>query len=88
MANIKSAIKRVEIAEARAKRNRSVRSQVKTSARKVLQAAEGGDADQAQDALRSAMSTIDRAAGKGIIHPRTAARRKSRLAKLLNKLEG
>ncbi|HVB10505.1 MAG TPA: 30S ribosomal protein S20 [Bacillota bacterium] len=86
MANIKSAIKRVEIAEARAKRNKAVRSQVKTAARKVVQAVAGGNTSSADEALRGAMSTIDRAASKGILHRRTAARKKSRLAKRINKM--
>jgi small subunit ribosomal protein S20 len=86
MANIKSAIKRAKLAEARARRNKAVRSRVKTAARKVVQAVAAADAASAEAALRNAMSTIDRAASKGVIHPRTAARKKSRLARRLNQL--
>ncbi len=87
MANIKSAIKRAQMAKVRTERNKAVRSQVKTAARRVVQAAARGDGTAGAEALRQAMSTIDRAAGKGIVHRRAAARKKSRLAKRLNKLE-
>jgi small subunit ribosomal protein S20 len=87
MANIKSAIKRARMTKVRTQRNKAVRSQVKSAARKVVQAVSDGDAARGAETLRSAMSTIDRAASKGVLHPRTAARKKSRLAKRLNKLE-
>jgi small subunit ribosomal protein S20 len=86
MANIKSAIKQAQLAKVRTQRNKAVRSQVKTAAREVVQAAASGDGAAGAEALRSAMSTIDRAAAKGILHRRAAARKKSRLAKRINKL--
>jgi small subunit ribosomal protein S20 len=83
MANIKSQIKRNRQNEARRVRNKSVRSSLKTSAKKVQQAARAGD-DGATDLLRQTTRELDRAASKGIVHKRTAARRKSRLARSVN----
>lgn len=79
MANIKSQEKRNRQNETRRQRNKSVKSELKTSVKKVGQAsAEGGQVD---DAYRNAQKTIDKAAQKGVIHPNAAARKKSRLAK-------
>ncbi|MNL39765.1 30S ribosomal protein S20 [compost metagenome] len=82
---IKSGIKRVEIAERNRMRNVAVKSAVKTRFKRVHEAMNNAE-DQARtsELLKVAISTIDRAARKGIIHPNTAARRKSRLVKALN----
>lgn len=82
---IKSGIKRVAIAERNRMRNVAVKSAVKTRFKRVHEAMNNAE-DQARTAelLKAAISTIDRAARKGIIHPNTAARRKSRLVKALN----
>jgi len=87
LANHKSAIKRTRQSEQRRLRNRSVRTRVK-SATKTVQALSGGNesAETTLSVLSNAQSVIDRAANKGVIHKRAAARRKSRLARLVNKM--
>ena len=82
MANTKSAEKRIRSNERRRLRNQSYRSRVKTLIRKAEQRIFGGQ--PSDDAVRDAISTLDKAAGKGIIHKNNAARRKSRLMKKLN----
>ena len=81
MANIKSQIKRNRQNERRHDRNKAVRTRLKTEAKKVREAAASGDAEAAQAQLRSTSRLLDKAASKGMVHPRTAARRKSKLAK-------
>jgi small subunit ribosomal protein S20 len=83
MANIKSQIKRNRQNERRRVRNKSVRSEMKTRMKLAVAAAEAGDPNAAE-AYRAAQKKIDMAATKGVLHPRTAARRKSRLAKRVN----
>ncbi len=80
MANIKSQIKRNRQNERRRLRNRAARSEIRTRMKKAIAAAEAGDAD-ADERLRAAIATIDKAAGKGILHKNTAARKKSRLVR-------
>lgn len=86
MANTKSAQKRIRTNAHKAERNRSYRSRVKTMIRKAEQLIFGGKAaqDDITAAVREAVSTIDKAAVKGIVHKNNAARRKSRLMKKLN----
>ena len=88
MANIKSQIKRNRQNERRHLRNKSVRSELKTRTRHAVEAAEAGDAARAEDLLRIAQKRIDMAAAKGVLHKRTAARRKSRLVKQVRALLG
>lgn len=83
MANIKSQIKRNRQNEVRNARNKAVRSELKTRIKKTLNAAEAGD-ENAAELYREAQKRIDMAASKGILDKKTAARRKSRLAKKLN----
>jgi len=82
----KSAQKRARQAKARALRNRSVKSKIKTLSKKVESAVKDKDPETATTALREAISAIDRAAQKGIIHRNNAARRVSRLTRLVNRL--
>jgi len=84
MANIRSQIKRNRQNESRRRRNLAVRSELKTRAKTALAAAGSGDAEAAAAALRLAQSRLDNAAAKGVVHHRTAARRKSRLARRVN----
>jgi small subunit ribosomal protein S20 len=84
MANIKSQIKRNKQNEVRRERNKAVRSSLKTSQKKVEAAIADGDAQAAQDHAREASKALDKAASKGVVHKRTAARRKSRLARAAN----
>ncbi|MEL7209480.1 MAG: 30S ribosomal protein S20 [Actinomycetota bacterium] len=83
MANIKSQIKRNRQNEKRRLRNKTVRSELRTRAKLAGDAVESG-ADDADEQVRVAMATIDKAASKGVIHKNEAARRKSRLAKKSN----
>ena len=80
MANIKSQIKRNRTNEIRRQRNKAVRTSLKTDAKKVRAAAAAGQ-DDATALLRTAARELDRAVSKGALHKRTAARRKSRLAR-------
>jgi small subunit ribosomal protein S20 len=81
MANIKSQIKRNKQNEKRAERNKAVRTALKTSTKKIRTAVDAGDAEEAQARQRETARSLDKAVAKGIVHKRTAARRKSRLAK-------
>jgi small subunit ribosomal protein S20 len=81
MANIKSQIKRNKQNEKRGERNKTVRTALKTSTKKVRLAVTSGDAEAATTQQREAARALDKAVAKGIVHKRTAARRKSRLAK-------
>lgn len=63
----------------RHERNKAIKSEIKTRIRRALAAAESGDADAADAAVKDAQQRIDRAVSKGVIHANTAARRKSRL---------
>lgn len=88
MANIDSQKKRNRQNEHARLRNKKVRSELKTRARAVTAAVESADAETAQTALRDAQKRIDMAASKGMLHKRTAARRKSRLAKQAGNISG
>ena len=81
MANIKSQIKRNRQNEAAHERNKAVKSSLKTAVRKFREAAEAGDAAQAQELARDASKKLDKAASKGVIHKNQAANRKSAMAK-------
>ncbi|HEX9848495.1 MAG TPA: 30S ribosomal protein S20 [Acidimicrobiia bacterium] len=83
MANIKSQKKRNRQNETRRQRNRSVTSDLKTSIKKVEAAASAGEPTDAL--FRTAQGKIDTAATKGVLHPKTAARKKSRLAASVSK---
>ncbi|MCD8046959.1 MAG: 30S ribosomal protein S20 [Clostridiales bacterium] len=84
MANIKSAKKRILVAQTRTDRNKSIRSAVKTSIKKVEAAVAANDKEAAEAALTAATSSINKAASKGVYHKNNAARKVSRLAKLVN----
>ncbi len=86
MPKIKSAIKRVDVAERNRERNRSWKTAIRTVRTSVVNACKAGDKAAAEAALDKAYSIIDRAVSKGVEHDNAAARRKSRLAALLNKL--
>ena len=84
LANIKSAKKRILVSRKRADRNKSVRSRIKTAVKKVDAAIEAGDKAAATDALRAAVSELDKATKKGIYHKNTTARKVSRMTKAVN----
>lgn len=83
MPNVKSAEKRMRTSAIRADRNRQFRSRMRTALKKVRGAE---TADAGATALREAISLLDRAARKRIIHPNKAARAKSRLSHHVAKL--
>ncbi|MBK9712182.1 MAG: 30S ribosomal protein S20 [Kouleothrix sp.] len=85
MANTKSSEKRIRSNERKRVRNQMYRSRVKTMVRKAEEVIFSGQSSE--EAVRQAMSTLDKAAVKGIIHKNNAARRKSRLAKKLAKFQ-
>lgn len=86
LANIKSAKKRILVTETRAARNKAIRSEVKTSIKKVEAAVAANDKEAAKAALTVAISTIESASSKGIYHKNNSARKVSRLTKLVNGL--
>ena len=86
MANIKSAKKRVLIAKRNTERNVAFKTSIKTAIKKVIAAAEAKDEKQVSELLSKMYQLCDKAAGKGILHKNTAARKKSRLTKLVKKL--
>ena len=86
MANIKSAKKRIEVAQIRTDRNKAIKSGVKTAMKKVFAAIEANDKEAAQAALVAATATIDKACTKGVYHKNNASRKVSRLATAVNKL--
>jgi len=88
MPNNASAKKRMRQEEKRRLHNRSVKSSVKTYITKARVTIDEGDSrEEAQEAVRHAVSELDRAAKKGVLHRNNAARRKSRLMKRLNTME-
>ena len=84
MANIKSAKKRILVTETKAARNKSIKSEVKTSIKKVEAAVAANDKEAAAAALKVAISTIESASSKGVYHKNNAARKVSRVTKLVN----
>lgn len=86
MANIKSAKKRILVAETKAARNKSIKSKVKTAMKKVDTAVANNDVAAAKEALKGAISEINKAASKGVYHKSTASRKVSRLTLAVNKL--
>ena len=83
MANIKSAIKRNKQNEKRRLRNRVYRGRARTFIAKAHVEIAGGEKETAQSAVLQAISALDKAAQKGVLHKNNAARRKSRLVKRL-----
>lgn len=84
LANIKSAKKRVLVAQTKTARNKAIRSKVKTMIKKVEAAIAAGDKAAAQASLLVAISEIDKAASKGVYHKNTASRKVARLTKAVN----
>ncbi len=86
MANIKSAKKRILVIEKKTLRNKSTKSRVKTTIKKVEAAIANNDKAAAETALRNAISELNKAASKGIYHKNTVSRKISRMTKAVNKL--
>jgi small subunit ribosomal protein S20 len=86
MPNIKSAKKRVLIAESRRQANMAARSKMKTQLKKFDEALKTGDKETVSKQLTASVKILDKTASKGIIHKNAAARRKSNLYKSYNQL--
>lgn len=84
MANTKSAKKSIKVQERRRARNQVVKSKVRSSLRRANQSVVGEQSDEAKSLVIKAVSEIDKAVAKGIIHKNQAGRKKSRLMKKLN----
>jgi small subunit ribosomal protein S20 len=87
VANHKSALKRIRSSEKKRQRNRVVRSRTRTQIKKARVALDSGDVKNAVEATREAISELDKAVTKGVLHRNNAARRKSRLMKRLAQLQ-
>ncbi len=86
MANIKSAKKRILVNKKNYERNKAIKSGVKTAIKKVHAAIDAGDKAEAVVVLNQAISTISKAASKGVYHKDNAARKVSRLTLAVNKM--
>ncbi len=87
MANHKSALKRAKQNETRRLRNRTVKTRLKTAIKDMRSAATGDQAvELTVSSLNQVKSVIDTAAKKGVIHRNTAARKISRLSKLVHRV--
>ena len=84
MANHPSALKRHRQSLKRRLRNQGVKSSIKSSTKRLLTAIEAKNSEQAQIHLKQAIRTISKAASKGVIHKRNAARKISKLTKKVN----
>jgi len=81
VANIKSQIKRNKQNEKARLRNKAVKSSLKTSVRRFREAADADDAEKVTETMRAALTKLDKAVSKGVIHKNQAANRKSAIAK-------
>ncbi len=86
MPNSAQAIKRLRQDETRNQRNRAAKSEIKTLTKRLFSAVESGDNTQAQTELRTIQARLDKAAKRGVMHKKTVARRKSRLARAVSGL--
>ncbi len=86
MANSKSALKRVQVAERNRQRNVAVKSAIRSALKKVSALTEEkADSKEIQTALQNVYSLLDKAVIKGVFHKNTAARYKGQATKLVNK---
>ena len=87
MANTASAKQRIRNSARKAQFNRLHRSRTRTAIKSTREAVVAKDLTAAKEGLDKSISLLDRAAGKGVMHKNAAARKKSRLMKLLNKAQ-
>ncbi len=87
MANKQSAIKRIRSSGRKRLRNQLYRSRARTFIKRARQLAGEGNLEEAQAAAEQAITTLDKAAVRGIIHRNNASRRKSRLIRMLANAE-
>jgi small subunit ribosomal protein S20 len=88
MPHTKSAKKRMRTSAERRERNRNVKKGLKAQHKSFETALKAGDAGKLKEQTNLSAKLIDQAAAKGVIHKNTAARKKSRLARLLKKSAG
>ncbi len=81
MANIKSQIKRIRTNEESRRRNKAVKSSLKTAVRRFREASDAGETERASLLLRDAGRKLDRAVSAGVIHRNQAANKKSAMAR-------
>lgn len=86
MANIKSAKKRILVAQRNADKNKAIKSGVKTAIKKVYAAIDAKDKAAAAEALKNATSAMEVACSKGVYHKNTVARKISRMSVAVNKM--
>ena len=86
MANIKSAKKRVLVAEANRQRNVAFKSSIKTAIKKALSLADSKNKEELNASISKVYQLCDKAVSKGVLHKNTAARKKSRLVLAIKKL--
>ncbi|WP_156291122.1 30S ribosomal protein S20 [Oceanobacillus salinisoli] len=86
MANIKSAIKRVETSNKKRSANQSQKSEMRTAIKNVEKLVEAKDVESAKTALKDTVKQIDKAVQKGLIHKNNGNRQKSRLVKKVNNI--
>lgn len=87
MPNIESSKRQLRTDAKRTIRNKSVRTECKTSITKAEKLIKTGKADEAKAAVLTAASVLDKAVNKRVLHPNNVARRKSRLVKKLNSIK-
>jgi small subunit ribosomal protein S20 len=85
MAHHKSALKRIRQTAKQNLRNRPLRANLRSTIRKFIDLLEDGEANQIKSAYSRIQKTIDKAVSKGVLHVKTAARKKSRLMRAVNK---
>lgn len=86
MANIKSSAKRDEKSKELQAKNKADKTELKTMIKKFDAAITEGNKEKAADAYKVAVKTVDRAAGKGLLHKNNAAHKKSAMAQKLNEM--
>ena len=87
MPNIKRKKKRVKTSAKKAENNNVITTKTKTSVKKFVKEVQSGNKDAATEKLNIAIKNIDKALSSGLIHENKAAREKSRLTKMRNKME-
>jgi small subunit ribosomal protein S20 len=85
MPTTKSATKRLRQSQEKRAQNRSVKRSIRTQYRKVIEAVEAGNTEEAEKELQEAAKQLDRAGTRRVIHPNAAARTKSRLSARIKK---
>jgi len=84
VAHTRSAKKMIHVQSEERRRNRAIKSSVKTYIDKAEERISGKELEPAKEAVQQASVALDKAAHKGVVHPNNAARHKSRLSKKFN----